>query len=464
MQINSVTSQTSTHSDYSGTIGVVAFQFDGRGDIAGADKIASLAAEILPNAKVEFAIFDPDLPTFMLPPQLPREEVVQTVKRQVLEEKEFMSKISSLSCLILYPTYQDSAIPPEITQACKAHAIPMIKIRESGAGPGEARHIQGKTYPLGVEKGEYGIMLPEAHYRHYLSSQNEPPKKRLYHLANISPKMQQEILGGPFSEATIAQFDAEAKLFSGYCRSAHHALDFATTVVQLEETGAKVVVCILNDNLKFNDFIDVNQDLFKDLKVAAYRSGFGTINITEGDRQRSLSFPPGPKTGNRTLHVILRTLPGSQVESLYKASEKESLATGEQSVWEHLALGKKVAIEFSHVRLPETQSYVKLLKRLSPKLGDLFEKSIIGEASFDYIARCMENDIPDMINWQLAKHKLIFFKQLRENPQLQKDWDAFIRHLNEKHQFKPHLAKILMEEISHTHSPPIEAQKGIPKT
>lgn len=435
--------------DFSGTIGVVAFQFDGRGDVTGADKIASVASKILPHAKIEFAIFNPDID--LIEQQLPREEVVRTVARHVTKEKDFLQKIGSMACVILYPTYQDSVIPEELMNEFQKTCVPLIKIRESGAGPGKPEHIKGKTYPLGVDKREYGIILPEENYHHYLASRKETPIARLRHLSSLGIDAQKTILGCPFSEEAIAKFQEQAKLYSGYCRSAQHALDFATTAAQLEFPGEKessqVIVCILNDQLAFNDFIDRNPEIYRDLQVAAFRNRFGTIEITEGERKRSFSFPPGPKTGTRTLRIILNGLPGPQAGALYKASEKESLATGEQSVWEHLALGKRVAIEFSHVRLEETRSYVALLKQLNPKLGLLFQKSIIGDATFEGIEHRMRNNIPDLTNWELAKHKLLFFKALREDPKMQEGWEQFIKCLNEKHQFGPKLATILKEHI-----------------
>ncbi|MCE5316693.1 MAG: hypothetical protein LLG04_04940 [Parachlamydia sp.] len=55
----------------------------------------------------------------------------------------------------------------------------------------------------------------------------------------------------------------------------------------------------------------------------------------------------------------------------------------------------------------------------------------------------MNYDIPDCNNWELLKHKVVFFKTLREDLEMQQAWEQFIQSLNEKHSFRPQFAKIL---------------------
>lgn len=111
--MQSSTSTQANLASYTGNIGIVALPLDGRGDVAGADKIASVVAEIMSKAQLTFSIFDPVVPQMTATfekEMVPRSELVKSIQRAVLREKEFLQKIGR--------SVASSFIPPIKTAVC----------------------------------------------------------------------------------------------------------------------------------------------------------------------------------------------------------------------------------------------------------------------------------------------------------------------------------------------------------
>lgn len=305
--------------------------------------------------------------------------------------------------------------------------------------------MEGKAYPLGVGRGECGIIIPETLYQYYQAHRSDSPEMRLQNLKDLPLNAQQLILGCPFSPEAIAKFQAEAKLYAGYCRGPLAALDFTMAVAQLEQCQ-RAVVYIMNESLDFEGHFKKEPPDFKALQKVAFKNGFKTVCITEKGKTRSFNFPAEKCTGTRTLHLILGSHPAAEAIALLKASERETLATGEQSVWEQWALGKRMSIEFSHQRFEELKSYIELIKRENRTLGNLFQKCVLGDFTYADIERQFGGEMV-VTDARIAENMLIFFKTIREQPAMRQGWENFIDKLYREHALRPNLERILKDHI-----------------
>lgn len=88
---------------------------------------------------------------------------------------------------------------------------------------------------LGLEKGDFGVMIPQDLYAHGKVYLDAPASFRLTYLEHLPSKLVKCVLGGAYSEAAIGQFIADDwKLFSAYGHHDEALVAFISSVAETE--------------------------------------------------------------------------------------------------------------------------------------------------------------------------------------------------------------------------------------
>lgn len=433
-----------TQQPHKKSIGVFALQFDGMGDIVGGAKVASAVQQLFPDYEIIFSIVQPSLSSMermmfesVGNHKIDAKKLPAFTNITFCGEAELPKRIHTFSCMILYPTYHDSTIPSFIQMA----NIPMLRLREYGVGQPTKGAVEGTTYPLGVGQEDYGLLLDSDLYSYGEEHRCDHSLKRLKQLKGLPLNLTKIILGAPFAQKNLEAFDQNNKLFSGYGYNDSAIIDFIETLCTFNSTN-DLTICLLNKPIP-----NVQSLLRKTL----FDKQFKDISIyTPNEEQewdcKHLSFNEKAK-GNRTFKLIFAKLKPSDSLTLAKASEPQTLTTGDQSFIERLLLRHYPLYDCRPHKIPFILSFIEFSKQIDPQFATLLKTSIFGELDPLEILQMTDEGIP-VDHFFYQPNLVDYFNQLSHDSELSEKWNNLVSYLYQKHNAKDLLQPIIAETLS----------------
>lgn len=421
---------------------------------------------------------------------------------EVEDEKSVLGRVESKAFDVVFVpcSFDDGQLPPVLNTT----TTPVVKCRECGAGDADPDLTKGHVYTMGVKPKEVGILFPDRLWQRYLSPQryrgvkgvvspyfpdsgalvvngNNIPRhdiaeiiigyaginvdemtkaaslKRLAHLASLPEDLLTCILGveakTDFAKA-IADFNANSRLYCGYsCEGgAPYMSAFLHALCPLDgpQNNDHITVCFQKD--KPNNVEIENKDVeFKELidKKILFANRFKTIQFYAVDEKTrllkfssELSFPAGKAKGNRILTVIFKPLQPEDADNLARASERETLGTGESSLLKYLAMGMFPAYALREHKVSFIMDLIDQLK----KSGKAVLAGLLIDCYFENEEKMLSlRDRDDtLVDVRVvAKGMQKFFQALRDKPKLRDQWDDFVATLATKHNFKAFLPNLV---------------------
>jgi hypothetical protein len=412
----------------SDTILVAAFQFNGQGDIYGAHEIYDRVKKLRPQAEVVFTVVKPAFGLFesLMFSDLEFADVNAIKARenwQMLDEKEALSQINRFKTIIVFPTYGDSILPPAI----RNRSASVIKLRENGVGESTAP-VDGPTYTLGLGPNEKGVLLPSKLSNSVPPQTNPSSLARLAYLQGVDPTYSKTILGQDLSNSSLLEFSKTSKLFIGYFSQDPYFCCFINALLA-NEKGKNIVVLSTQKRPEY---------LVESIHETCWQNNFTHIRIYEfkgntltEDKKRFDT----DKVGN-TCTIIFRSLEPKEMEAVLKATEDETITTGDLSPFQFLGHRKVIAYDVRKQKNEAALALIELAATFNPKFKNLMSYAYFGESK--------PSDMVDVK--KVEKWMSLFFKALK-NPDLKNHWNRFIDEIFTNHDFTPQLDRILKERI-----------------
>jgi len=243
--------------------------------------------------------------------------------------------------------------------------VPILKINEYG------RSYDHRQYSLGLCKHDLGIFI-----NHDLRISSQHSIKQLQF---VSQKLQIAILDQVYSDVIISSFINHSKLFFGYGSMCNIRLQFVEAIIELEyklsSTDKNLVFLLMGSTLfdegtrqllEANPNIDIIEliPILKGLNIE-----LELIGLDKDKYYRSRL------TSTKKVRIIWSRLSSDEVKYLLMASEKEVLATGDQSLSEVISAGKHFIYETLSHKQDTLLHLKKLMGKINVNLKMLYEKS-----------------------------------------------------------------------------------------
>lgn len=139
------------------------------------------------------------------------------------------------------------------------------------------------------------------------------------------------------------------------------------------------------------------------------------------------------------MKVIFSPLPEERAKDLYKASEKKTLTTGNQSFIENLMLGKQTVYDIFEHTVPFIKSFIALALKINPLFLKLITNSYVNPSAFQ--------EKPNPHDYTRDAHNLtqgmIRFFKLMESPALARDWMRLVQLIHDEHNFGERVIELL---------------------
>lgn len=405
---------------------VCALQFDGRGDIYGGHEVALRIQKLMPHAKVVFSILKPRFSEYESSMFSDKEFVdISQIQKQeqweIEEESAVLESIKTFKKIIVFPTYHDSLLPPEILQRNQD----VIKLREYSVGEPTPGAVSGPTYTLGLNlaQGEKGVLLPEKWSRTLPPHNQESSKQRLLHLKNVDPALSKAVLGNDFSQEAIDAFSKSTKLYMGYYSQPDVFFCFINALL----TAKKQDMVILSTQGK-------PSELMNNIQEALWNNGFDTLKIIEF-RDATSSKTQIFNFGNRkkTCMLIFRPLSKTEMDAMLRSTEDEALTTGDLSPFQFMGYRKTIVYDTRAQKHESAEAMIQLASQFDPRFKQLLPLAFFGAEHPGNQINVLDLE-NGMTNW---------IKALDQDPSLKENWNKFIDEIFSKRDFTPQLAQIV---------------------
>lgn len=424
-----------TLATYPGTVGVFAMHLDQRGDIIGGLNIHNRVKKMLASGKVIFSYIDPLMHQMMLKMGgrqiIPVEDIIDCKENHVVKLDSLRDQIAKFGTIIIFPAYDDGMLPDSIRKS----GVPLIKLREPGAGPADPEIVEGEAYTLGLSDKEIGVVLSEqvhALRAYFKAHKNDSLLQRLTNLATLPPALVKVILGHEYSQEAVEAFHKKGKLFYGYGNAPEISSTFVNSHCSLSSTE-DVTVCLTNTCPE--DYLSLlDQRLL-------FKGGFSTIQILTRNPDGSYSSVKNVKfartKGDRVLKVVFTPMSQDQAFTLQKSADPRTLACSENSLFESLALGGFCAFDVREHKHEFILDFIARFEKKNNKLGLLLKMAYFGGPKPGHVV-----DVR-----LIFKGMQTLFTEIEKNGDLRQDWEAVVDDMLENCDFCPRLEQILCKTL-----------------
>ena len=409
---------------------VCALQFDGRGDIYGGHEVALRVQKLMPHAKVVFSVLKPRFTTDDSDAFLTKEFVdISEVRKQeqwpIEEEATVLQSISTFKKIIVFPTYQDSYLPEEILNRNND----VIKLREYGVGVPKLGIVNGPTYTLGLDfaKNEKGVLLPIEWAGVIPPSNIESTEQRLLHLKDVEPALSKAILGKDFSSEAVKAFSQSSRLYLGYYSQPDVFFCFINALLATKKT-----------NLVIYSTQKRPAELMAKVSGSLLENGFGMDILEFSDSLNFKQKRMNHTSKSKLCTFIFRPLSGTEMEAVLKASENETLSTGDLSPFKFMANRKTIIYDTRTQKHQSAEAMIRLATQYEPRFKELLSQAFFGD---DHPSQTV--NVSDLTNGMIQ-----WIKAMEEDSSLRENWNKFIDEVFSKYDFTSRLAEILKERMS----------------
>lgn len=286
------------------------------------------------------------------------------------------------------------------------------------------------SYAFGFTPDSMGVFLNEE----LLNFREASAEKRIDQLKNIPEPLQNAILGQNYSEEAVRNFAKTSHLYFGYSHNMSEMRSFIKAVVKMnQEIHDRSDLCFY---FMGQDFDWKHRNISDEDLIA---QGIGSIEYLDLDAPKlsqKMVFGVG-----KNLKIISAKLNPKYVNDLHKASEFETLGTGDQTFSEELAQGKAQAYELFRHKKELYEQYVAAFPEDMRKEIDFHVDNLINEE-------------------KLAQ----FYIRRRLDPAFAKRVDEAIEHIHETYDFSPRFEKAVNKLLQGTQGLKKEKPKEITLT
>lgn len=209
-----------------------------------------------------------------------------------------------------------------------------------------------KAYSLGFAEDTLGFFVNEDLWRWNCENSSLSSKQRLKVLAYVPKQLQRAILKDDYSETSIVKFSDRSKLYFAYAQDRGNIYSFMAAVVAMNaKLNSDAELCFFVMGPRMPSPFDSSKELLSKYKISA-------IEFIAWDTGKTEKVVWGSE-GNK-IKIVYGVLTPFNVNSLSKASEDESLCTGDQSFSDKLSVGKCFAFEVNHKKKSHEQ-YLSLV-------------------------------------------------------------------------------------------------------
>ena len=450
---------------------VVARSYGGKGDISGAVKIWKYLNFSRPCDTVQVAIQEKDREKAALFGDLVKKyTIVLNYKKPDMRP----------DLAVDYPFN----VAEELRQNFLFDAkIPQIGIREYGFGSEpvlKATSPTLKIVSLGAGDNELGIMIDKELAAFYSDPQNAVSLRRLSLLADVPEALSQAILGEPFSQNALQSFDTSTKLYFGYSQLPASKEAFVEIMAQISSLANENAqsLCFVFAGLELSVITGISMNLIMGIDATqkevqetfALMGDSGKLDFTKWDffkrigklgfNEVELIWSPSKYTNSftskvvpvnevkiphqvRSIRIICKdSFDNSVFLTLLKASEKETLVTGDQSPTEALSLGKIIVNEY----LPHKMSFMRDLAMVARKVSEAFTKPLALLFGGLNISQTEHYSSPTWREFSASKigHITQALQTVRKQESL---WQGFIQKVHDSYNCFPKIANLVQEGL-----------------
>jgi hypothetical protein len=228
-------------------------------------------------------------------------------------------------------------VPFFITMHTSGHPIlRMYEYDRLESGSYEEADGVSQVLAIGLSGKSEGVFIDHELWAFSQSEIANTSIGRISQLRELSPELKLEILGTSDFEDFEA-FDRFNRLYYGYCSQDFNFDHFLLAIAEIdkEKGGDKNIVLVTGGNVR-SDYLS---EIFPSLREA----GIATIELINLKDQTVYRL--NIAEGGKTIKIYAAALEQKDVRVLLKASEKESIATGDQSLSEAISSDKTFVYE-----------------------------------------------------------------------------------------------------------------------
>ncbi|MDF2550105.1 MAG: hypothetical protein K0S07_1172 [Chlamydiales bacterium] len=201
---------------------------------------------------------------------------------------------------------------------------------------------------FGLGSSHVGILIDHSLAGFAYSAEATEPTERLKKLKLASPLIQEAVLGHSFEEEKeeqlIQDFAKNSKLYFGYAFGIMTKYAFTEAILEMEKEQSED--CVF--------FFPGKGGGFEELRDIYQKNGVGKLEIVSYDKEKGTIEEKTYQLegeGTKKVRIICGPVAHQDIFPLLLASEKESLATGDQSFSEAISANKNFVYEtLSHKR------------------------------------------------------------------------------------------------------------------
>lgn len=202
---------------------------------------------------------------------------------------------------------------------------------------------------LSAEKNK-GILISDELRAWGFSPESKNSQKRIEQLANVSPQIKRRIFDKEtIQTADLVAFDQRNRLYYGYASQCNVFGDFIEAVGEVDKmknSEKNIVIVSPISPWTAKEMIEFNK--FQGTLAKLRESGIGRIEIKAFEQNGSeeiLYSKTLNENSGKTMTIVVGSIPFEDTTSLWKASEKETVVTGDQSLSEAISANKTFAYE-----------------------------------------------------------------------------------------------------------------------
>lgn len=398
---------------------------DGYGDVVGAIKFAEYLEKILEINPRNILCVLPSTGSDIYDKSV-RELFLKKHNFKIFQGDESISKAAQHKpeLIIMGPVVRKHLIR-KIQYEMGSVGVPSIGIDEYGS-KGEAKMC------MGLNKDQLGVFIDPVEYAWSQSAEAQKASTRLKELSKLPESLQRAILGKTHTKEAIEEFEKSSDFYFGYGPSLSQKLYFiyAITLLQFEmEKSAKTPTIFMMGKPFLEDPENLNYFIGKMKELGVTEIELLKRSNADGEfMTKVFDLTGGSETGikKQKVRLIFGPVRQENTASLIRASEMETLSTGDQSfsasAWKAFHYGLP-ALGFHKNDFLEDM--ITLAKEVDPEFGDLFELSQSGKTEAADIAT--------------------FFYRRRHDPKIRDAHQKMIKTICEERAFGPAFNKLLGE-------------------
>lgn len=461
-----------------GSAAVIACKLpDGKGDVAVGHAIYQLMQRCFPQLEVMFSYANPEPSHYdALHATLPRVDLTEEDEKRwnVTKISTVFSRIqkNQFQFILLTSANEDILIPPTILKA----PVPIIKFQEYGMISDDvSTRLKPPVYTLGLAEEELGVIFPHELYQTYLSPkeyqsmksqipliggnaklvldylgyEEDSARSRLEHMKSLPPEFVELVLNGRFAqipandEVLINRFVNSSKLYCAYALIPSIQSAFIGAICCQPKETSNITICILKEysnavlepgGLPFDELMQLqNRNL-----IAA---GFHRIETFYREnkliKRKTVTINA---TGQRVLRIIFHPLSVIEADTLAKASERETMTTGDSSFLKALALNKITAYEMRRHKAAFMRSFIGIAEKKNAALATALSLCIFGNLQrSEYVPFAFQTRVKEMAQ---------FFEKMKTDQKLNTSWNKVIHDIQSLHiKFEQKLSRIVVQNI-----------------